>query len=130
MGVGKPDDLVGAVMRGIDMFDCVLPTRSGRNGQAFTWEGALNLRNARFADDAAPLDARCCCPACRSHSRAYLHHVVKAGEIIASMLLTAHNLTFFQDLMASLRQAIRQNQLRTFASEFAATYRGDEVEAA
>lgn len=130
MGVGKPDDLVGAVMRGLDMFDCVLPTRSGRNGQAFTWEGALNLRNARFADDAAPLDARCRCPACISYSRGYLHHVVKAGEIIASVLLTTHNLTFFQDLMASLRQAMGQNQLRSFASEFVAAYHGDEFEAA
>jgi queuine tRNA-ribosyltransferase len=130
MGVGKPDDLVGGVIRGIDMFDCVLPTRSGRNGQTFTWEGTLNLRNARFADDPAPLDARCRCPACISYSRGYLHHVVKAGEIIASILLTAHNLTFFQDLMASLRKAISQNQLRAFASGFAATYRGGEVGAA
>src|SRR5215510_11832545 len=88
MGVGKPDDIVGAVLRGIDMFDCVLPTRSGRNGQAFTWQGALNLRNARHADDEVPLDPSCHCPACRSYSRAYLHHVVKSGEIIASMLLT------------------------------------------
>ena len=103
MGVGKPDDIVGAVERGIDMFDCVLPTRSGRNGQAFTWDGTLNLRNARHAEDPAPLDPACGCPACRQFSRAYLHHVVKAGEIIASMLLTWHNLTFYQDLMAGLR---------------------------
>ncbi len=130
MGVGKPDDLVGAVARGIDMFDCVLPTRSGRNGQAFTWEGALNLRNARFADDAAPLDARCRCPACRSYSRAYLHHVVKAGEIIASMLLTAHNLTFFQDLMARLRKAIEQKKLQAFTQEFASAYSEEEASAA
>ncbi len=128
MGVGKPDDLVGAVMRGIDMFDCVLPTRSGRNGQAFTWEGALNLRNARFADDSAPLDASCTCPACASYSRAYLNHVVKAGEIVASVLLTAHNLTFYQQLMASLRKAIGQGCLHTFAADFAARYRVNEAD--
>jgi queuine tRNA-ribosyltransferase len=106
MGVGKPDDIVGAVLRGVDMFDCVLPTRSGRNGQAFTSEGALNLRNARFAEDREPLDPTCGCPACRQFSRAYLHHTVKAGEIIASMLLTWHNLTFYQGIMAGLRAAI------------------------
>jgi queuine tRNA-ribosyltransferase len=111
MGVGKPADIVGAVLRGIDMFDCVLPTRSGRNGQAFTWEGALNLKNARFAEDAAPLDANCSCPACRQFSRAYLHHVVKSGEIIAAMLLTWHNLTFYQNLMQGLRQAIAESRL-------------------
>src|SRR5258705_10424654 len=106
MGVGKPDDIVGAALRGIDMFDCVLPTRSGRNGQALTWKGPLNLRNARHAEDEASLDAACSCPACKSYSRAYLHHVVKSGEIIASMLLTWHNLTFFQDLMRTFRQAV------------------------
>jgi queuine tRNA-ribosyltransferase len=126
MGVGKPDDIVGAVLRGIDMFDCVLPTRSGRNGQAFTWTGALNLRNARHADDAAPLDPSCSCPACRSYSRAYLHHVVKAGEIIASMLLTWHNLTFFQDLMRGLREAIGQGMTETFAAQFLKRYRSDD----
>ena len=107
MGVGKPDDIVGAVLRGIDMFDCVLPTRSGRNGQAFTRSGTVNLRNARHAEDKGPLDASCHCPACRQYSRAYLHHVVKSGEIIAAMLLTWHNLTFYQDLMEELRGAIR-----------------------
>jgi queuine tRNA-ribosyltransferase len=122
MGVGKPDDIVGAVMRGIDMFDCVLPTRSGRNGQAFTWDGPLNLRNARHAQDPAPLDAACGCPACCSYSRAYLHHVVKAGEIIASMLLTWHNLTFFQDLMRMLRKAIVQGHSNAFAAKFLARY--------
>lgn len=126
MGVGKPDDLVGAVMRGMDMFDCVLPTRSGRNGQAFTWEGALNLRNARFADDNEPLDATCLCPACASYSRAYLNHIVKAGEIIASVLLTAHNLTFYQQLMTTIRKAIRQRQFHAFASDFAAHYRAND----
>ena len=106
MGVGKPDDIVGAVERGIDMFDCVLPTRSGRNGQAFTWDGPLNLKNARYADDPEPLDKDCSCPACRQFSRAYLHHTVKSGEIVAAMLLTWHNLSFYQNLMASLRDAI------------------------
>ena len=115
MGVGKPSDIIGAVMRGIDMFDCVLPTRSGRNGQAFTSEGTLNLRNARFAEDAGPLDPKCGCPACTRYSRAYLHHVVKAGEIIASMLLTWHNLQFYQDLMMELRQAISESRLAEFA---------------
>jgi queuine tRNA-ribosyltransferase len=118
MGVGKPEDIVGAVLRGVDMFDCVLPTRSGRNGQAFTREGALNMRNARFADDPAPLDAACRCPACKNYTRAYLHHVVKAGEIVASMLLTWHNLTFYQDLMVDLRAAIETGRAGEFASEF------------
>src|SRR3954471_20449689 len=120
MGVGKPSDIVGAVLRGIDMFDCVLPTRSGRNGQAFTSEGALNLKNARFAEDTAPLDAQCRCPACSRFSRAYLHHVVKAGEIIASMLLTWHNLKFYQDLMQSLRQAIPESRLSAWVTGFSA----------
>ena len=115
MGVGKPDDIVGAVLRGIDMFDCVLPTRSGRNGQAFTWCGTLNLRNARHADDTGPLDPECQCPACRQFSRAYLHHAVKANEIIASMLLTWHNLTFYQDLMAGLRAATMRSDLAEHA---------------
>ncbi|MBW8708075.1 MAG: tRNA guanosine(34) transglycosylase Tgt [Alphaproteobacteria bacterium] len=123
MGVGKPDDIVGAVLRGIDMFDCVLPTRSGRNAQAFTWDGTLNLKNARHADDPAPLDADCRCPACRQFSRAYLHHTVKSGEIIAAMLLTWHNLTFYQDLMAALRTAIAQSGAQVFASRFLARYR-------
>jgi len=123
MGVGKPDDIVGAMLRGIDMFDCVLPTRSGRNGQAFTWSGTLNLRNARHAEDPAPLDEACRCPACRQFSRAYLHHAVKANEIIASMLLTWHNLTFYQDLMAGLREAIRQGTLSDAAAKFVSHYR-------
>ena len=122
MGVGKPDDIAGAVLRGIDMFDCVLPTRSGRNGQAFTRAGALNLRNARHAKDDAPLDEACRCPACRQFSRAYLHHVVKAGEIIASMLLTWHNLTYYQDLMARLRLAIAAGTIQEEAREIASTY--------
>ena len=118
MGVGKPDDIVGAVARGIDMFDCVLPTRSGRNGQAFTFGGALNLKNARFADDTAPLEEGCNCPACRQFSRAYLHHVVKSGEIIAAMLLTWHNLTHYQRVMEMLRQAIAQGRLKTWIDAY------------
>jgi queuine tRNA-ribosyltransferase len=106
MGVGKPSDIAGAVLRGVDMFDCVLPTRSGRNGQAFVRGGTLNLRNARHADDEGPLDPACACPACRGFTRAYLHHVVKANEIIASILLTWHNLAYYQDLMEMLRSAI------------------------
>src|SRR5262249_30289483 len=115
MGVGKPDDLVGAVKRGVDMFDCVVPTRSGRTGQAWTREGALNLRNARHADDPGPLDPACACPACTGYSRAYLHHLVKAQEILASMLLTQHNLTFYADLMTMLRAAIREGRLAQFS---------------
>ena len=127
MGVGKPGDIVGAVLRGIDMFDCVLPTRSGRNGQAFTREGALNLKNARFADDPAPLDPDCGCPACRQFSRAYLHHVVKSGEIIAAMLLTWHNLAHYQNLMDALRQAIAETRLDAWtASYYAAQPRVDQ----
>ncbi|MGC9954202.1 MAG: tRNA guanosine(34) transglycosylase Tgt [Rhizomicrobium sp.] len=128
MGVGKPDDIVGAVARGIDMFDCVLPTRSGRNGQAFTWNGTHNLRNARHADDPEPLDPKCRCPACRQFSRAYLHHAVKTNEIIASMLLTWHNLTFYQDFMTDLRAAIAQGSLVAFADGFRACYLGGEDE--
>ena len=122
MGVGKPDDIAGAVLRGIDMFDCVIPTRSGRNAQAFTRTGTLNLRNARHADDPAPLDAACACPACRQFSRAYLHHAVKANEIIAAMLLTWHNLTYYQDLMKSLRAAIAEGRLGALVAEIAQVY--------
>ncbi|NAZ37842.1 tRNA guanosine(34) transglycosylase Tgt [Rubellimicrobium sp. CFH 75288] len=106
MGVGKPEDIVGAVARGVDMMDCVLPTRSGRTGQAWTPGGPVNLRNARHADDPRPLDESCACPACRGYSRAYLHHVVRAGEMIAGMLLTWHNLHYFQQIMAGMREAI------------------------
>jgi queuine tRNA-ribosyltransferase len=119
MGVGKPDDLVGAVRRGIDLFDCVLPTRSGRTAQAFTRRGTVNLRNARHAADPRPLDALCGCAACTGYSRAYLHHVVRAGEIIAAMLLTTHNLRYYQDLMAGLRGAIEAGTIDAFAARFA-----------
>ena len=124
MGVGKPDDLVGAVMRGIDMFDCVLPSRSGRNGQAFTWAGALNLRNAKHAEDLAPLDERCPCDGCRNYSRAYLHHLTKSGEILGAMLLTEHNLTFYQQLMTAMREAIGAGRFAAFAAEFRRDYLG------
>ena len=122
MGVGKPDDLVGAVERGIDMFDCVLPSRSGRNGQAFTWNGPLNLRNARHAEDQAPLDDRCACPTCGSYTRAYLHHLIKAGEILGAMLLTEHNLGFYQQLMQAMRDAIGEGRFAVFAADFRRDY--------
>src|SRR5438874_3697573 len=109
MGVGKPDDIVEAVVRGIDMFDCVLPTRSGRTGQAFTGDGPINMRNARFAEDPEPIEPGCPCPACTSFSRAYAHHLVKSGEILGAMLMTQHNLWFYQRLMQGLRDAIAAN---------------------
>ncbi len=118
MGVGKPADLVGGVLRGIDMFDCVLPTRSGRTNQAFTRLGALNLRNARHKEDPGPLDPDCGCPACANYSRAYLHHLVMAKEILGAVLLTWHNLHFYQDLMAGLRQAIDEGALDAFVTAF------------
>ena len=120
MGVGKPDDIVGAVARGVDMFDCVLPTRSGRTGQAFTRRGALNLRNARHAEDPRPLDPDCQCPACTGHSRAYLHHLTKAEEILGAMLLTWHNVHYYQELMAGLRSAIAAGQFADFQTSFEA----------
>jgi queuine tRNA-ribosyltransferase len=122
MGVGKPDDIVGAVERGIDMFDCVLPTRSGRTGQAFTRDGPINIRNARFGEDEAPLDPDCACPVCRTWSRAYLHHLVRAGEILGAMLMTEHNLFFYQALMADLRAAIAEGRLQAFARGFRDRY--------
>ena len=118
MGVGKPDDIVGAVERGIDMMDCVLPSRSGRTGQAWTPRGQVNIKNARHQDDPRPLDEDCTCPACSSYSRAYLHHVFKAQEIIASMLLTWHNLHYYQQLMQGLRDAIDAGRLAAFVAEF------------
>src|SRR3954449_1439954 len=123
MGVGKPDDIVEAVVRGIDMFDCVLPTRSGRTGQAFTADGPLNLRNARFAEDQDPIEPGCPCPACTRFERAYVHHLVKSGEILGAMLMTQHNLWFYQRLMQGLRDAIAEQRLETFSSEFLGRYR-------
>jgi len=121
MGVGKPDDIVGAVARGIDMMDCVLPSRSGRTGQVFTRLGVLNIKNARHQDDPRPLDENCGCPACKNYSRAYLHHVFRSQEIISSMLLTWHNLHYYQDLMAGMRAAISENRFAEFERSFHAT---------
>ncbi len=124
MGVGKPDDVVGAVERGIDMFDCVLPTRSGRTGQAFTRRGPINIRNAKFAEDLGPLDPSCGCPVCAGWSRAYLHHLVRSAEILGAMLMTEHNLWFFETLMADLRAAITEQRLTSFAESFRKNYAG------
>jgi len=123
MGVGKPDDIVEAVRRGIDMFDCVLPTRSGRTGQAFTADGPLNLRNARFAEDGEPIEPGCPCPACVTYSRAYVHHLVRSGEILGAMLMTQHNIWFYQRLMQGLRDAIAASRLDRHASDFLSRYR-------
>ncbi len=119
MGVGKPDDIVGAVERGVDMFDCVLPTRSGRNGQAFTWDGPINIRNAKFAEDETPLDPD---SPTAHYSKAYLHHLVKCGEMLGAMLMTEHNLWFYQQLMAGLREAISAGELSQFANAFRSRY--------
>jgi queuine tRNA-ribosyltransferase len=121
MGVGKPADLVGAVQRGIDMFDCVLPTRSGRTGQAFTRRGTVNIRNARHQEDTRPIDPECACATCAAHSRAYLHHLFRADEMLGPILLTAHNLYYYQELMAGLRGAIAAGSLADFAAAFTAT---------
>jgi queuine tRNA-ribosyltransferase len=118
MGVGKPSDIVGAVARGIDMFDCVIPTRSGRTGQAFTREAAINIRNAKYRTDEKPLDEKCKCYACENHSRAYLQHLVKANEILASMLISEHNIFYYQDLMKEIRQAIEEKNFSEFAKDF------------
>ncbi|HEY0150250.1 MAG TPA: tRNA guanosine(34) transglycosylase Tgt [Allosphingosinicella sp.] len=130
MGVGKPDDIVGAVERGIDMFDCVLPTRSGRTGQAFTRTGPINIRNAKFGEDQGPLDPACGCPVCRTWSRAYIHHLVRASEILGAMLMTEHNIRFYQALMADLRAAIAEGRLTAFAATFRERYRGGAEPAA
>ena len=124
MGVGKPIDIVEAVARGVDMFDCVLPTRSGRHGQAWTWDGAVNLKNARFAEDDTPLDAASDCPASSGYSKAYLHHMVKAEEILGQVLLSWHNIAFFQTLTAALRSAISEGRLDAFRRDFAARQAG------
>ena len=118
MGVGKPDDIVGAVKRGIDMMDCVLPSRSGRTGQAFTRRGVLNIKNARHADDPRPLDENCACPACSNYSRAYLHHVFRSQEMISGMLLTWHNLRYFQDIMQGMRDAIATASFAAWEADF------------
>ncbi len=128
MGVGKPDDIVGAVERGIDMMDCVLPSRSGRTGQAWTRRGQVNIKNARHMDDPRPLDEACTCPACRNYSRAYLHHVFKAQEMISGMLLTWHNLHYFQELMQGMREAIAAGRLSAFVAEFHAQRAQGDIE--
>lgn len=128
MGVGKPDDIVGAVERGIDMMDCVLPSRSGRTGQAWTRRGQINIKNARHMDDPRPLDEACNCPACRNYSRAYLHHVFKAQEMISGMLLTWHNLHYYQDLMAGLRAAIAAGRLSDFVAAFHAERAAGDID--
>ena len=118
MGVGKPDDIVGAVKRGVDMMDCVLPSRSGRTGQVFTRHGQLNIKNARHQDDPRPIDEDCTCPACRNYSRAYLHHVYRSQEIISSMLLTWHNLHYYQQIMEGMRQAIAKGRFAEWEADF------------
>jgi len=128
MGVGKPSDIVGAVLRGIDMFDCVMPTRSGRTAQGFTRRGTVNLRNARHQDDPRPLDEHCACPACRQYSRAYLHHLIRSEEILGPMLLTWHNIQFYQDVMKGLRQAIGEGRVQDFARDFLATEALGDIE--
>ena len=128
MGVGKPDDLVGAVARGVDMFDCVLPTRSGRTGQAFTRRGTINIRNARHKDDSRPLDQDCTCPTCTGYGRAYLNHLVQAKEILGSQLLTWHNLHYYQDLMRDMRQAIEGGAFQAFQEKFTADQAQGDIE--
>ncbi|MCE8531857.1 tRNA guanosine(34) transglycosylase Tgt [Ruegeria pomeroyi] len=128
MGVGKPDDIVGAVKRGIDMMDCVLPSRSGRTGQVFTRHGVLNIKNARHMDDPRPLDEACTCPACRNYSRAYLHHVFRSQEIISSMLLTWHNLHYYQEIMAGMRDAIAAGTFAAWEADFHAGRAQGDIE--
>jgi queuine tRNA-ribosyltransferase len=129
MGVGKPADIVGAVLRGVDMFDCVIPTRSGRTAQGFTRRGTVNLRNARHQDDPRPLDADCACPACRDYSRAYLHHLIRSEEILGPMLLTWHNIQYYQDLTRGLRDAISEGRVQDFAAAFARAQALGDIEA-
>ena len=130
MGVGTPSDLIGAVRRGIDMFDCVMPTRSGRTGRAYTRGGVINIRNARHAEDNRPLDPGCACPACRGHSRAYLHHLFKANEMLGPMLLTWHNIQYYQDLMAELRAGILAGDLAGTAARIEAGWQAEKENAA
>jgi queuine tRNA-ribosyltransferase len=129
MGVGTPHDLVESVRRGVDMFDCVIPTRSGRTGRAYTSRGVLNMRNAKHAEDLRPLDPDCDCPACRSHSRAYLHHLIKAEEMLGPMLLTWHNIRYYQSLMARLRRAIIERRLEAEAAAIMAGWAEGETTA-
>jgi len=128
MGVGTPDDLLESVRRGVDMFDCVMPTRAGRHGLAYTRFGRINIKNARYANDARPLDSRSLCPASRDYSRAYLHHLFKSGEILGMMLLTWANLHYYQDLMAGMRKAIAEGRFSDFYGETKAQWARGEVE--
>jgi queuine tRNA-ribosyltransferase len=121
MGVGTPLDILGAVERGVDMFDCVMPTRAGRTAQAFTRNGTMNMRNAKFTDDERPIDNECGCPACKL-SRAYIHHLIKCNEILGATLLTQHNLWFYQDLMRGIRESIEQGKFQQFKSDFITKY--------
>ena len=130
MGVGTPDDLLGAVARGVDMFDCVMPTRAGRTARAYTSRGVLNLRNARHAQDPGPIDPACACPACTRHSRAYLHHLFRASEMLGPMLLTWHNLTYYQALMRGMRGAIAARRFGEFAAEARAAWAEGDAECA
>ena len=125
MGVGRPSDIVGAVYRGVDMFDCVMPSRSGRTGQAFTSHGVLNMRNACHIDDKSPVDGECSCPTCQNYTRGYIHHLFRAGEILGSMLLTQHNIWFYQNLMRQIRQAIEENHFTEFHDQFMERYAHD-----
>jgi len=122
MGVGKPDDIVGAVVKGVDMFDCVIPTRSGRNGQAFTKNGPINIRNAHYAEDNTAIEEHCLCYTCSNYSKAYIHHLVKIGEMLGAMLMTTHNLYFYQSLMQQLRDAIAEHRITAFAKSFLTSY--------
>ena len=128
MGVGTPSDIIESVQRGIDMFDCVLPTRSGRTGKGFTHRGEINIRNARHADDPRQLDEQCTCPVCVSYSRAYLHHLFKSNEILGPMLLTHHNLTYYLDLMQTIRVCISKNLLPKFIENFYADWSKGDIE--
>ncbi len=125
MGVGRPSDIVGSVARGVDMFDCVMPSRSGRTGQAFTSHGVLNMRNACHMDDHRPLDAECGCPACQNYTRGYIHHLFRSGEILGSMLLTGHNIWFYQNLMRQIRTALDEDRFDAFHNEFMNRYAHD-----
>ena len=118
MGVGKPIDIVGSVFRGVDQFDCVLPARSGRNGQAFVRGGTMNIKNSQYTYDERPIDEKCSCRACKLHSRSYIHHLFKADEILGAMLLTEHNIMYYQDLMRGIRKAIEEKRYKDFVDEF------------
>jgi queuine tRNA-ribosyltransferase len=122
MGLGQPEDLLDAVERGVDLFDCVVPTRNGRHGMVFTREGRLNLRNGGFRDDASPLDAGCACPACRRYSRAYLRHLLTSGEALGPRMLSLHNLAFYMDLLADVRAALTEGRLRAFVGSWRERY--------